>query len=289
MAKDITIITEYERSERFRTTPSSFAQAGGLTVTQAGRYLLNPDTRRIFSANSTTFWVATRQDGMIIKNGQNYVLGKNNVWCVPSHSTLEYINNTDEPLETFFIGFNGAQADLLIRQSGMHEGYSELSHELFDCLLQCYTTILNTKHEPDTFTSELRRMEMLYKIFGLLCQCSESRTDHAELKRQTGWMEEAIDYIHAHYHKSITVNHVAEHVGIHRTHFSKQFHHMYKVPPAEYIRSLKMEKARRLLLETSDSLAEIAYAVGYPDVFSFSKAFKKYSSFTPKKYRLQLS
>ncbi len=289
MANDVTIVTEYERSERFRVNPSAFAQAGGLTVTQAGRYLLNPDTRRIFSANSTSFWVATRQDGMIIKNGQNYVLGKNNVWCIPAHSTVEYINNTDEPLETFFVGFVGTQADPLIRQSGMHEGYSELSESLFDDLLQCYTTILNTKHEPDTFSSELRRMEMLYRMFGLLSQCRDSRTDHTELKPQISWMEEAMDYIHAHYYKSITVNHVAEHVGIHRTHFSKQFHQTYKLPPAEYIRSLKMEKARRLLLETSDSLAEIAYAVGYPDVFSFSKAFKKYSNFTPKQYRLQLS
>lgn len=288
MTRDVTIVTDRERAERFVVTPSAFTQSGGLWITQAGRYLLNPDNRRIFSGNSVAFWVATRQDGIIIKNGQNYVLGKNNVWCVPSHITLEYINNTDEPLETFFIGFAGPQADELIRHSGMHDGYSEVSDRLFEQLLHCYSTILNTKQEVDTIACELARLEMIYRLFGLMCSDESSRIDYTEQKKDQSWMEEAMEYIHARFHQGITVNQVAEHVGIHRTHFSKQFHQQYKVPPAEYIRSLKLEKARRLLSDTNDSVAEIAEAIGYPDVFSFSKAFKKHSGFTPKKYRLHV-
>ncbi|WP_017812076.1 MULTISPECIES: AraC family transcriptional regulator [Paenibacillus] len=286
MASDIIFQAERESLERFMLSTSSFIQTGGLWITQAGRYSLEPGCRRLFATNPTCFWIANRQGGMIIKNGHNYVLGTNNIWCMSSMATIEYINNTDEPLETYFVGFTGPQADLLIQESNMQDGYSELSTELFDQMIDYYNLILNTNQRSDTFSAELRRLEVLFGMFAMLSANQAARIDYTPTKEPVPWMEQAIEYIHAYFDKGLTVTQVANYVGIHRTHFSKQFHEKYRTPPAEYIRSLKMEKARRLLSDTNDSLAEIAFAVGYPDVFSFSKAFKKHSGFTPKRYRL---
>ncbi|WP_084654093.1 helix-turn-helix domain-containing protein [Paenibacillus zanthoxyli] len=40
-----------------------------------------------------------------------------------------------------------------------------------------------------------------------------------------------------------------------------------------------------MLEQTSYTLAEIAHSVGYPDIFSFSKAFKKRLGVAPTQYR----
>ena len=46
-----------------------------------------------------------------------------------------------------------------------------------------------------------------------------------------------------------------------------------------------MEKAKNRLKNTPSSIQEISVSVGYIDEFTFSKAFKKYSGFSPKAYR----
>lgn len=46
-----------------------------------------------------------------------------------------------------------------------------------------------------------------------------------------------------------------------------------------------MEKAKNKLENSQNSIQEISISVGYTDTFTFSKAFKKYSGFSPKGYR----
>ena len=46
-----------------------------------------------------------------------------------------------------------------------------------------------------------------------------------------------------------------------------------------------MEKAKNRPKNTPSSIQEISVSVGYIDEFTFSKAFKKYSGFSPKAYR----
>lgn len=46
-----------------------------------------------------------------------------------------------------------------------------------------------------------------------------------------------------------------------------------------------MEEAKNRLKDSPSSIRQIAEAVGYIDEFTFSKAFKKYSGFSPKIFR----
>lgn len=77
-----------------------------------------------------------------------------------------------------------------------------------------------------------------------------------------------------HFAGGISVEGVSAHAGVDRTHFAKQFRKAYGLSPVQYIQQLKMTQAKRLLVQTPLSLTEVAHSVGYPDLFSFSKAFK---------------
>ncbi|MNI75295.1 HTH-type transcriptional activator Btr [compost metagenome] len=90
-----------------------------------------------------------------------------------------------------------------------------------------------------------------------------------------------------HYAEGITVEKVSAHVGVDRNHFTKQFRKAYGMTPIQFIQELKMKEARLLLEQTDYTLAEIAQSVGYPDLFSFSKAFKKRLGTAPAHYRLK--
>ena len=52
-----------------------------------------------------------------------------------------------------------------------------------------------------------------------------------------------------------------------------------------YLTNIRMEKAKKLLLSTSLSIAEIAQRAGYGDYRVFTKVFKKSEGITPSQYR----
>jgi AraC-like DNA-binding protein len=56
-------------------------------------------------------------------------------------------------------------------------------------------------------------------------------------------------------------------------------------PLNEYIHRLKTAEAKKILLNTEHSVKEISYALGYKDVFYFSRLFKKHVGVAPQIYR----
>ena len=56
--------------------------------------------------------------------------------------------------------------------------------------------------------------------------------------------------------------------------------------PINYLIKIRLEKARDILLKSSDStIKNIANEVGYEDAYHFSKLFKKYYGISPLYYR----
>ena len=61
-----------------------------------------------------------------------------------------------------------------------------------------------------------------------------------------------------------------------------------RVPPMAHVKSVRMKKAQALLGQKQLGIAEIGAAVGLPDIFHFSKAFKQTFGVSPSQYRRDL-
>ena len=68
---------------------------------------------------------------------------------------------------------------------------------------------------------------------------------------------------------------------------SKLFHDHAGTSPSRYLTDLRMQKAKKLLLDSQLSIKEIAARVGYPDPFHFSKSFKNAVGMSPAQFRDQ--
>ena len=55
--------------------------------------------------------------------------------------------------------------------------------------------------------------------------------------------------------------------------------------PAHYLTSLKLQKAKALLFNSTMSVKEIAFYLNYEDAAYFSSIFKKYIGLSPSEYR----
>ena len=94
-----------------------------------------------------------------------------------------------------------------------------------------------------------------------------------------------LSYVEQHFRESITLEQVSEHVHVSPSRVRHLFKDVTSVGFKEYVTSLRIAEARRLLLTTNVAVRDIADAVGYTNLHQFYKVFQRYSSMSPADYR----
>lgn len=95
-------------------------------------------------------------------------------------------------------------------------------------------------------------------------------------------IEKLIAYMKEHAHESFDIEKHARMIGFSVSKLNKTFKAYQGVGPATYFRNLKMEKARKLYEQNTYTWTEISSILGYADLASFSKAFKRIHGFCPR-------
>ena len=98
-------------------------------------------------------------------------------------------------------------------------------------------------------------------------------------------ISDCIDYIYPRLTERITIEDLAEHVGLSTSHLSRLFKQEIGISPSDYIREKKLDRAQNLLRFTDQSFAEIANILAFSSQSHFIQAFKSHTGMTPKKYR----
>lgn len=83
----------------------------------------------------------------------------------------------------------------------------------------------------------------------------------------------------------LTIQHVAEHMKVPRYKVNDIFKKSYNMSFDEYLNLIRMTEARRLLIESRQSVKEISSIVGFKHVAIFNRAFKSYAGSTPSSVR----
>lgn len=102
-------------------------------------------------------------------------------------------------------------------------------------------------------------------------------------------VSQALRYIAEHSHKPMQVNNVAAAVAITRRSLERRFRKSLNHSIAEEITRLRLERAKRRLVETDDSMNVVAENSGFSDANHFYKAFLRVEDISPTKYREERS
>ncbi len=84
---------------------------------------------------------------------------------------------------------------------------------------------------------------------------------------------------------SLTEKQIAGRLYLSETSLRNLYHKNFGLPPQQYIRLVKMKKAKTLLRIGDERIAEIALSIGYTSSSKFTKAFKLLYGQTPSDYR----
>lgn len=95
----------------------------------------------------------------------------------------------------------------------------------------------------------------------------------------------ALRGIHAEPERSWTLETLARRAHMGRTTFAERFRDTVGTTPNDYLTQWRMQKARRLLAESTRPIARVATEVGYESPAAFSRAFKREVGSPPARYR----
>jgi len=85
----------------------------------------------------------------------------------------------------------------------------------------------------------------------------------------------------------LSLGELARKASLSAGHFSRAFRNRHGIPPIRLQHELRMNAAKALLISSHIRISEIAKRVGYADVYSFSKMFRKIVGLAPRAYREQ--
>lgn len=129
--------------------------------------------------------------------------------------------------------------------------------------------------------AEMECIRDTYSIMLELLRSSEEKYT-PDSKRQK--IAPAVEYILHHYDENITNDTLAGVAGMSTVYFRKLFTEAMGVSPVAYARLLRIEKAKEMLMSDYGSLTDVAYTLGYPSLYDFSRDFKKHTGVPPSKY-----
>jgi len=103
--------------------------------------------------------------------------------------------------------------------------------------------------------------------------------------RHASALRKAERFIWDNYTRKISLKEIADASGLSAPYFSTVFKDEMGENLSNYLNRLRVEKASTMLRESDSSISGISSACGFEDQSWFSKIFKKYTGFTPCKYR----
>ena len=133
-----------------------------------------------------------------------------------------------------------------------------------------------------TLDDELAISSYIHQILSLTYSAAHS--EHFS-RKHSGMIAEAIEYIEEHYDGQLTVEEIAQHLSISKSSFCHLFRAETNFSPYDYILTVRINKAKTLLLCTTQNIDEIAWTVGYNSSANFIRAFRQKTGITPTQFR----
>lgn len=120
-------------------------------------------------------------------------------------------------------------------------------------------------------------------LFVCLSNIIDTETKISEESR--GYVRKAMDYLEAHYAEQITVPQVASSVSINPIYLNKIFKLSTGKTLSEYLNYYRIKQSLEMLTDSENTINCISELVGYNDVRSYIRFFKKFYHMTPNEYR----
>lgn len=197
----------------------------------------------------------------------------------------------EEPIMGAFLSFDqGILARIMMKLD--RTGYSPALPDEDSVISGIYTSELNdrllngfirlTEALDDPVEAAVLGESIIDEIYFHILYSEQGGIFHS-LLHQNGQIQQisrAVDYVHSHLDRSVSVDELAGTVNMGSSNFHRKFKEVMHLSPLQYMKKIKLSTAQALISEGS-SVSEAGYRVGYKSPSQFSREYKRFFGSAP--------
>jgi ABC-type Fe3+-hydroxamate transport system substrate-binding protein len=219
-------------------------------------------------------------EGDISVNGSRYFLQPHKIFIFAPDSEVKLAVQPGRPTDGYFLQFQVLRA--------ARQGYYVPANAIFpqDVTAVHFPLILdklreaekkhNSPNEWDVMEANIRFQEMISDLF------RDRPSEQEAVLIQA--IHLARDYMEQNYRSNITREKLAQIAGLNEDYFSRAFKRQFGKGPIAYLNDIRINHAKRLLLQSGEPIRSVAQNVGFSDEFYFSRKFKWHTGCSPTAY-----
>jgi len=229
-------------------------------------------------------------------NDETYEYGKTDylIVCSPQAVECETFILGDEPLIGIYVNLNINRLNKIVKEFLKQEEVIKPKDNIF----QTVTCNIKTKVMDDIFIKILKTLEnkteskilsngLLDELYFRILQ-SEKGYMLEQLSLQNSNLSKisnVIQYVVNNIDKKITLEDMAQKADMSVNNFHKLFKEAQNDTPIQFIKKIRLNKAKQLIIYENHKAIEASESVGYSNFSQFSREFKRYFGESPSKIK----
>ncbi|THF73347.1 helix-turn-helix domain-containing protein [Cohnella fermenti] len=217
-------------------------------------------------------------EGEVILNDEPFAVGKGSCFLFRPGDHTSATHNPQKPLVLTYIHF-----DVTEPVGHIPAPYRQMEDPIeFEYLLSRYIRLFLV----ETFAAKEEAQLLLKQMMIHLLRDDLSEPVERKASNQlTETIHEIANYIRQHPGVQHRVDDLAARAGLSSRYFSIKFKELIGASVQTYMIRTRIERAQHLLLHAGMNVTEVADALGYRDIFFFSRQFKQYTGKSPSELR----
>jgi len=218
-------------------------------------------------------WIVLDGEGGLTADQKDYPLSAGSAFLFVPGTTIRARHNPARPLRVFAVHFDFGPTEpppthlfVQIRNTAFYEMMARRCVSLF------------SRGDPAGQEQALMILRLMTAQFMELCRLPDNPPVETEILELTERISEEPG-------KNWTVEEMAGQLHLSRSRFFHLFVATVAEPPMRYVIRARIGRARTLLKESGMRISEIAEALGYQDVYYFSRQFRKETGCPPSAFR----
>lgn len=237
---------------------------------------------RVYGSKEYLLILCIKGEGFARVGEKNLILKEGDLVILPPNVSHTYGSSSKKPWDILFIHFKGDYCNYYFKD--------------FDCTNTISLTLDNKVKlrslifdlisllEKGCIESNLAySSQCLSYILSLLLLNNSSSTSY--LDSSIKYIDMAVDYMKQNINDTLTLDDIANNIGLSRSHTSLIFKQKTNRSPIDFFIQLKIQHSCGILKYSTLSIKEIASSLGYEDQYYFSRVFKKVIGMSPAQYR----
>lgn len=156
-----------------------------------------------------------------------------------------------------------------------------------ETIMKVYPMLDTLSAEDSGFHAVIKLLTILYELS--LCEnyrtLASSSFAHIDENSDSRRVRKIYEYINDHYREEIRLDDLAGIIGMTPVAASRFFKLRSGKTASDYIIDMRLGHAARLLVDTTNTVAEICYECGFNNLSNFNRIFKKRKGCSPKEFR----